>query len=114
VQRLNTHNRFRVLPWQTPGLLEEANLTEQQVTDAAWFVDADGRKYRGAAAINSALHALGGIFRVASWVYRVPGFTQIEDWVYAWVARNRYRMPGSTEACQIPQNAPQTERKAEG
>ncbi len=100
--RLNTHNRFGVLPWQTPGLLEKVGLTEQQCMDAAWYVDAEGRKHRGAAAINASLHALGGIYRVASWVYRVPGLKQIEDWVYAWVARNRYRMPGSTDACKIP------------
>lgn len=102
VKRLDTHHRFDALPWQTRGLLAKVNLTEQQVSEAAWYIDADGRKHRGAGAVNAALNALGGIYRIASWVYRVPGLKQIEDVVYKWVARNRYRMPGSTDACRIP------------
>ena len=106
VKRLDTRHRFDVLPWQTRGLLAQADLTEQQVTEAAWYIDADGRKHRGAGAINAALNALGGIYRVASWVYRVPGLKQIEDLVYKGVARNRYLMPGSTDACRIPPRTP--------
>lgn len=100
--RWNTRHRFDVLPYQTSGLLESVGLSEQQCIEAAWFVDEKGNKHRGAAAINAALNALGGIYRAASWVYRVPGLKQIEDRVYDWVARNRYRMPGSTAACEIP------------
>lgn len=102
VKRLNVHNRFDVLPSQTPGLLAQSGLIEQQAMEAAWYVAADGRLHRGAAAMNAALNALGGLYRVASWVYQVPGLRQLEDVAYAWVARNRYRMPGSTDACQIP------------
>lgn len=102
VMRKNTGSRFGVMPWQTPGLLAKVGLTEQQVTEAAWFVDEAGKQYRGAGAVNAALDRLGGVYRLASWVYRVPGFKQIEDLVYVWVARNRYRLPGSTDACRIP------------
>jgi predicted DCC family thiol-disulfide oxidoreductase YuxK len=99
---LNTESRFGVLPWQTPGLLEKVGLTEQQCMEAAWFVDADGRKFRGAAAINAALEALGGIYAIAAWFYRVPGLKQLEDLVYQWVADNRYRLPGASDACKVP------------
>jgi len=102
VKRLDTQQRFDVLPWQTRGLLAASGLNEQQVTEAAWYIDAEGRKHRGAGAINTALNALGGIYRIASWVYRVPGLKQVEDLIYKWVARNRYLMPGSTAACAIP------------
>lgn len=102
MQRLNTRNRFDVLAWQTPGLLERVNLTAEQCMDAAWYVDAAGRPFRGAAAINAALGALGGVFALAPILYRVPGLKQIEDAVYAWVARNRHRMPGASDACTLP------------
>lgn len=100
--RWNRDFRFAVLPWQTPGLLDEAGLTAQQCMEAAWFVDERGRAFRGAAAINEAFRRLGGVFRMASWLYRVPGLRQIEDAIYVWVARNRWRLPGSTAACATP------------
>ncbi len=102
MQRLNSRNRFDVLPWQTPGLLERVKLTAEQGMEAAWYVDESGRRQRGAAAINAALAELGGVFYLASIAYRIPGLTQIEDAVYAWVARNRHRMPGASDACQLP------------
>jgi predicted DCC family thiol-disulfide oxidoreductase YuxK len=103
VQRLNSRNRFDVLPWQTPGLLQRVKLTAEQGMEAAWYIDESGRKYRGAAAINAALAALGGVFYLASIPYRIPGLTQLEDAVYAWVARNRHRMPGASNACRLPE-----------
>lgn len=102
MQRLNTRNRFDVLPWQTPGLLKRANLTAEQGMEAAWFIDEAGRQYRGAAAINAALGELGSVFYIASLVYHIPGLKQFEDAVYAWVARNRHRMPGASDACRLP------------
>lgn len=107
VQRLNTRNRFDVLPWQTPGLLERVNLTAQQCMEAAWYVDEAGHTFRGAAAVNAALGALGGVFALVSLPYRIPGVKQIEDALYAWVARNRYRLPGASDACQLPNSGNQ-------
>lgn len=85
-----------------PGLLENVGLTKQQCMEAAWYVDAGGRKYRGAAAINAALSALGGVYAIAAWFYHLPGFKQLEDLVYRWVADNRHRLPGASDACKIP------------
>lgn len=82
MSRLSTQFRFAVLPWQTPGLLERAGLTERQCMETAWYVDAVGQKYRGAAAVNAALGALGGVYAVAASLYRVPGLKQLEDLIY--------------------------------
>lgn len=112
MQRLNTHNRFDVLPWQTPGLLARVNLTAEQGMEAAWYIDETGRKHRGAAAMNAALGALGGIYALVAHVYRIPGLKQLEDAVYAWVARNRHRMPGASDACKLPAGE-HTPRKGE-
>lgn len=106
MSRLNTLDRFDILPWQTPGLLARVGLTEQQCTEAAWFVDAEGRLHRGAAAMNAALEALGGGYRLAAFAYRVPGLRQFEDLGYAWIARNRHRLPGASDACQVPRIDP--------
>lgn len=70
--------------------------------EAAWYVDEAGCQYRGAAAINAALGALGGVFGLASFVYRIPVLKQLEDAAYAWVARNRHRLPGASDACKVP------------
>jgi len=102
LMRQNTHQRFEVLPWQTPGLLAQVGLNQQQVSEAAWYVDPDGHQYRGAGAINAAFAALGGIYGLMSLAYHLPGLKQTEDLVYSWVARNRYRLPGSTAACRLP------------
>ena len=102
VARRDRRHVITVLPWQTAGLLAATGLSEDQVNAAAWYVDVQGRQHRGAAAVNAALAALGGVYRPLSLLYRLPGLRQIEDAVYAWVARNRHRLPGSTEACERP------------
>ncbi len=101
MQRLNTRNQIDVLPWQTAGLLARVKLTAEQCMDAAWYVDATSCALRGAAAINAALSALGGMFSLAPALYRIPGLKQIEDALYAWVARNRHRLPGASDACKL-------------
>ncbi len=108
VKQLDTHQRIRVLPNHTTGLLDEAGLTFEQTLEAAWFVDEKGRQFRGAGAINTCLAAVHGIFEPLVWLYALPGIRQIEDTVYAWVARNRYRMPGSTAACKVEPPHPKT------
>ncbi len=105
VLRWDRHSRIDVLPWQTPGLLEQAGLTPAQCAEAVWMVYPDGRRYRAAAAANQTLRELGGLWRALSWLYAVPGIRQAEDIAYRWVARNRYRLPGASPACAVQQTA---------
>lgn len=46
------------------------------------------------------LHDLGGIWRVLSWARWIP--RPIRDWVYNFVARNRYRWFGRFDSCRLP------------
>ena len=112
MSRLNTRQRIAILSWQTPGLLEHAHLTEQQALEAAWFVDLQGQRYRGAHAISEALATMQPLFVFARWLYAMPGLRQLADWVYQWVADNRYRMPGSTAACAVPVKREQDKQQA--
>jgi len=65
---------------------------------AAWAITASGRRYRGAAAINAAL-ATALNLRLPWQIYQLPGVHQLQNWAYAWSARNRYRLPGVTPHC---------------
>ena len=70
-------------------MLEQAGLTAEQTAEAAWAITPDGAKHRGAAGISICFDAIIGFGRFIYWTYRIPGIRQIEDAVYAFVARNR-------------------------
>ncbi len=113
MKRLDRAQRVDVLPWQTPGLLERARLSPEQASEAAWFVETDGRLHRGAAAISQTLANISPLFVPLRWLYALPGLKQLADAGYAWVARNRYRMPGASAACEVPQRKPPPRPPAE-
>ncbi|WP_246051074.1 thiol-disulfide oxidoreductase DCC family protein [Nocardioides guangzhouensis] len=78
------------------------DLTFDDVIEAAWFVEGD-RRLRGheaiAATLRTSRHApvrwLGAfVGSRAARPLAVP--------VYAWVARNRHRLPGASDACGLP------------
>lgn len=74
---------------QEAGLIESVGLTREEVDRAAWAVEAGGRKFEGAAAINRVLRELGGGWRVLGSLYLVPLFRWVEDRYYTRVARRR-------------------------
>lgn len=101
VQRLDRRRQVHIVPFQKPGVLADAGLTVAEAEGAAWVVDRQGRRYRGAAAIHAALAAALGWPPLLD-VYFWPGVTGVEDAVYAWVARHRSHFPGLTPACKRP------------
>ncbi len=66
----------------------------------AWFVDKHGNLSGGAEAINRAMRHCWWL-KPVTFLYHLPGIRQIEDWVYQWIANNRYYLPGSTPSCKI-------------
>jgi len=104
VQRLDHHQRLRVIPFQQPGALAGTGLTVADAEQAAWAVDTWGQRWRGAAAINAALAAaLGWTWPLR--LYAVPWIGRRQDRVYAWLARNRSHLPGVTPYCARPGSA---------
>ena len=59
-------------------------------------VDAKGRVSSGVDAWAEICRALPGLWPVA-WLLRFPGIHALAGWIYAWVARNRYRW--NRDAC---------------
>jgi predicted DCC family thiol-disulfide oxidoreductase YuxK len=98
-----------LLDFQQPGVLDRfPGLTHAQCMQAMQFVGQDGQVRRGVDAIVATLRTRGWWF---GWtrVYRVSGVRFLADRVYAWVARNRYRLMGHAEcsngACGLPPRA---------
>jgi predicted DCC family thiol-disulfide oxidoreductase YuxK len=80
--------------FQEPGVLAAyPQLTHEQCMRAMQLVTPDGRVFEGAEAVAHSLYSrplLGSLARL----YYVPGVRTFADLIYAWVARNRYRLGG--------------------
>jgi predicted DCC family thiol-disulfide oxidoreductase YuxK len=92
-----------VQPWQALDLAE-LGLTAQDVTEAAWWIDERGGKHRGSHAAAEALVASRARWRrVLGHLLRVPPLSWLGVPIYALVSRFRYKLPGATDACRVPQ-----------
>jgi predicted DCC family thiol-disulfide oxidoreductase YuxK len=91
-----------VVPWQSIGDLGELGLTVADVTTAMYWVDVYGRTYRGHRAAAQALRRCRGPLPVAGVLLSIPPLSWLGQVGYRVIARNRYRLPGATEACALP------------
>lgn len=99
---LGRHGTASVVPWQSLDL-DALHLTLDDVTTAAWWLDESGRATAsGAQAIAAALRTCGPAYRLLGFTMTLPVIRWLAGIVYGWVARNRHRMPGSTDACRLP------------
>jgi predicted DCC family thiol-disulfide oxidoreductase YuxK len=90
-----------VEPWQSLDL-DSLGLTEAEVTAAAYWVDDEGSLHRGHLAIGRALVTAGGLWGIVGRLLVSPPLTWVARPVYALVARYRYKLPGATDACRLP------------
>lgn len=90
-----------VTAWQFVDL-DELGLTEQDVTTAAYWVDAWGHAHRGHRAAAKALIAAGKGWPVLGVLGLFPPTSWVAAALYRWIADNRYRLPGGTPACKVP------------
>lgn len=95
----------RVAPWQILDIAS-IGLSEQEVTSAAYWVDADGSTHRGHMAVGRSLIAAGGGWAFAGHLVVRPPLSWLARPVYGWVAANRHRFPGATEACRVDLTGP--------
>lgn len=92
--------RADVRPWQFLDLAP-LGLTEDEVSTAMYWVDADGRTSRGHLGAGRMLQAFGGAWRPLGWLARTPPTSWLADPLYRLVAANRHRLPGATPACRL-------------
>lgn len=94
----------RAEPWQFlgDGVLASYGLSIDDVKEAAWWVDAAGRRDRGHRAVGRALLAAGG-WRIALGALTLaPPTSWAAAAVYKVTVRYRSRLPGGTPACRLP------------
>ena len=86
------------LPEGTPVLasqeadLAALDLTAEQASEAAWWIDAEGDQHRGHRAIAAALRACGGGWALLGRALVWPGISFLAAGVYELIARNRHRL----------------------
>jgi predicted DCC family thiol-disulfide oxidoreductase YuxK len=87
--------------WQSLGEdgLAELGLTPEAAQQAAWWVDGDGRQFRGHLAVANALQAARGWRRMVGGAIATPPLSWAASVGYRVVVHYRHRLPGSTRAC---------------
>lgn len=91
-----------VEPWQFLDL-DAVGVTEAECQDAVQWVAADGSTASAEQAVIAALRHAGGLWGALGTVMGLPGIRWLAALTYRLIARNRYRMPGGTAACKLPQ-----------
>lgn len=97
LKRLDRYARIELLPAQRSGVLTRLNLSSAQAASSVWVVTDTGL-LSGAAAVNCVLDI---VFDTKAFTrfYRLPGCSQIQEFIYKQIAANRYRFPGVTPWC---------------
>ncbi len=91
--------RATILAWQFADL-NALQLTEAQCTQAVQWVPRSGPHSSGAAAVADALKSSPSVWPIVGAVIAAPAIRVIADRVYRLVAKNSYRLPGSTPPCK--------------
>lgn len=92
--------RAEILAWQFADL-DALGLTEVECTEAVQWVPTSGDHTSGAAAVANVLRAAPVPWPVAGVVMAAPLVRVAADRVYKLIAKNRFRLPGSTPACKV-------------
>ena len=98
IETLDRDRRVTAVPYQKPGVPASAGLTIKECEKAAWAVAPDGRRYRGAGAVNASL-AVAMDVALPLLAYSLPGIRQLEDLAYGFIAAVRSKLPGVEPYC---------------
>lgn len=104
IARHDRREEFRILPIQTPlgnALLRHYDMDPDDPN--SWLYLTEGRAYSSLDATIRVAQHFGGLWRALSVLRLLP--RPVQDWLYARVARNRYRLLGRTDMCTLPDPA---------
>ena len=96
------NDRFRFAPLQSDigkKIIEKYNLDTEKTDSILLYSESKGLKIKSTAALHIAKH-LGFPRNLLSIFLIVPAF--IRNWVYDYIAKNRYKWYGKKEECMIP------------
>lgn len=104
VRERDTDGKILTVPSQSPYWSARFSVTPEDAARRVYAIDATGRKFVGAAAINRALEELGGNAAIVGKLYRFPPVAIIENALYLLIARYRYLLSrwGDKPACDDP------------
>lgn len=100
VLRKITRDKIAVTPYQYLNL-SELGLSEDQTSKAVYYVT-QIETYSAAKAIARCLMDSRTPWAVAGFLMNIPVVISVAELVYAWVAKNRHRLPGGTPECSLP------------
>lgn len=92
---------LEIIPWQSLGDLSKYGLTLEDVSQRVYFVEANKVPIGGPRAIFKAGECMKKPWRYLAKLLLIPGVSIISEPIYRWVAKNRDKMPGGTQACAI-------------
>lgn len=92
--------RFAALQSQRGGTLLHAYGIPQKAEPESIVLLENGKAYQGSTAALRIAKRLGGLWPLLYAFIIVP--RPIRDVVYKWIARNRYKWFGRTDACRMP------------
>lgn len=90
----------QIAPWQHTDIAT-FGISEAECTEAVQFVDADARVTSGSRAVMAMLKVAPQPWPLVGAIGDLPGIAFVADKAYRWIAKNRYRLPGSTPACAV-------------
>ncbi|MCC1485109.1 thiol-disulfide oxidoreductase DCC family protein [Winogradskyella immobilis] len=95
-------NRFLFAPLQSEigkSIIKAYNIDTKAVDSILLYSKANGIKIKSSAALHIAKH-LGFPQNLLAIFFIIP--TPIRNWVYNYIAKNRYKWYGKKDACMIP------------
>jgi len=104
VRERDTHGTILVIPNQSPEWRARFSIKPEDAERRVYAIDAGGRVFAGAAAVNRVLEELGGRRAVVGRLYRFPPIALIENAIYPVIARYRGLLSrwGDRPACDEP------------
>ena len=105
VLRKLTKNNLPIEPYQFLKL-SDYDLNEELTSKAVYYVTSQ-ESYAGAKAIARFLLDSKTPWALLGFLLNLPVIISIAELVYAWIAKNRHRLPGGTPECSLPRNPSQ-------
>jgi predicted DCC family thiol-disulfide oxidoreductase YuxK len=97
--RIDTKQLLYFSPLQ--GETAKSTLDQERLNQLDTIFYKEGNEvFEKSTAVLRILMKIGGIYSVASLFLIIP--KSFRDWIYCWVARNRYRFFGKKDTCRLP------------